>query len=79
MNHLFSPKSPRIFPEPIQGITDRSITYDQTGRVKFQGTYWSARLYQPSQQMIISPGEYVSIIAIQGITLLVAPTGLEQI
>jgi membrane protein implicated in regulation of membrane protease activity len=66
-----------MFPEPIQGITDRSIAYDQTGRVKFQGTYWSARLYQPSQQLIITPGELVSIIAIQGITLLVVPTGLE--
>jgi membrane protein implicated in regulation of membrane protease activity len=77
MNNSFFPKSPRLLPEPIQGITDRSITYDHAGRVKFQGTYWSARLYQPSQQLIIAPGDFVSIIAIQGITLLVVPTGLE--
>jgi membrane protein implicated in regulation of membrane protease activity len=77
VDNLFFPKSPKLCPAPSQGITDRSIAYDQPGRVKFQGTYWSARLYQPNQQLIIAPGEFVSVIAIQGITLLVVPTGIE--
>ena len=77
MNNLYCPKSPKIFPEPIQGITDQEITFDQAGRVKSMGSYWSARLYQPNPQVVIPSGEYVNIIAIHGITLLVTPVGVR--
>lgn len=77
MNEQLSPKSLKMFPQPVKGIIDRSIAYDRLGRVKFQGSYWFAKLYQPSHQLIISPGECVNIIAIQGITLLVVPAGLR--
>jgi membrane protein implicated in regulation of membrane protease activity len=77
MNNLYVPKSPKMFPEPIQGITDQAIGFGQSGRVKSMGSYWSARLYQPHPHQIIPPGEQVNVIAIYGITLLVIPTGLK--
>jgi hypothetical protein len=82
-NFIFSSgphsSNPRWFPEPVQGITDRAIAYGLPGRVKYNATYWHAKLFQPDRQVMISPGEPVSIVAIQGITLLVVPTGLFDI
>lgn len=77
MSSFPSPKYPRLFSEPLPGITDRAIAYDQPGRVKYRGTYWSAKLYQPDRQIYILPNEPVSIIGMDGITLLVVPTGLS--
>lgn len=63
----------QLLPQPEKGITDRPIAYGRKGRVKYRGTYWSAQLYQPDRQVVILTGEPVSILAIQGITLLVVP------
>jgi membrane protein implicated in regulation of membrane protease activity len=52
---------------------EQQITTTQPGRVKHQGTYWPAELYQPDRPIIILPGNTVSIVGIQGITLLVVP------
>jgi NfeD-like C-terminal, partner-binding len=74
LSSLFFPSSPQLFPEPAEGIVDRLIAYGQTGRVKYRGTYWSAQLYRPNRRTMIPTGEFVSIIAIRGITLLVVPS-----
>jgi membrane protein implicated in regulation of membrane protease activity len=63
----------QLLPQPAKGIVDRLITCEQTGRVKYRGTYWFAQIYQPDHHIVISIGEPVNIIGIQGITLLVVP------
>ncbi|MBW4464645.1 MAG: NfeD family protein [Pegethrix bostrychoides GSE-TBD4-15B] len=73
MSTLFSPSHSQLLPQPAQGTVDRAILGGQTGRVKYRGTYWSAQLYQPEDCPDISAGESVKILAIRGITLLVAP------
>ncbi|NES93789.1 MAG: hypothetical protein F6K32_00745 [Desertifilum sp. SIO1I2] len=49
------------------------MTRNQPGRVKFQGTYWPAQFYHPDCQATVLPDEPVTVVAIQGITLLVVP------
>jgi membrane protein implicated in regulation of membrane protease activity len=70
----FSFPSSQSFSEPAKGIIDQPITPNHAGRVKYRGTYWIAKLYQPEREMTIPTGEPVTIMGIQGITLLVAPT-----
>jgi len=73
LSTLFVPSSLKLLTQPAQGVVDKLIAYSQAGRVKYQGTYWSAQLYHPERCTSISAGELVNIIAIRGITLLVAP------
>lgn len=73
MSTLFLVSNTQMFSQPAEGIVDRLITHNQIGRVKYRGTYWSAQLYQPEYRTCILAGEPVTIIAIRGITLLVAP------
>lgn len=61
-----------LFPVPLRGKVDQAITSSQ-GRIKCQGSYWPARLYNANQQSILSPGQVATIIGIQGITMLVLP------
>ncbi|MGF1497230.1 MAG: NfeD family protein [Elainellaceae cyanobacterium] len=56
---------------PAAGQVERTITLVQPGRVRFQGTYWPARLQSSYGQVIANPGEWVRIVGRQGITLLV--------
>lgn len=70
---LFSVSPPQMFSEPAKGIADRPIAHNRAGRVKYRGTYWIAKLYQPDRQLVIPSGDPVTIVAIQGITLLVTP------
>lgn len=55
------------------GIVDRAVIPGRLWRVKFQGTYWFARLYDPNQPINIRPGDAVKVMAMEGITLLVLP------
>jgi membrane protein implicated in regulation of membrane protease activity len=73
LSTLFFPSKLQLLPQPAQGVVDKLIAYSQTGRVKYQGTYWSAQLYHPERYTSIAAGEPVTILAIRGITLLVAP------
>jgi hypothetical protein len=76
LRHFFLPPYPNMFSEPIQGVVDSAVKQGRLWRVKFQGSYWFARLYQPNQHVIMQPGQSVKVIAIEGITLLVAPVPL---
>jgi membrane protein implicated in regulation of membrane protease activity len=64
-----------MFSEPIQGVVDCAVAQGRLWRVKFQGSYWFAKLYQPEEGIKMQPGEFVEVIAMEGITLLVIPTG----
>jgi len=73
LNSFFFPDDLRRLPKPIHGIIDRAIVQGRVWRVKFNGSYWFARLYQSDRQIALNSGETVEILAIQGITLLIAP------
>ncbi len=71
MKGLSSVAQVTMFPKPSVGTVEQTITHHQPGRVKFQASYWPARLYQPDYPLAVFPGERVRIVGRQGITLLV--------
>jgi membrane protein implicated in regulation of membrane protease activity len=73
LNSLFLSEPSRSVPEPIYGTVDKAIVQGRLWRVKFNGSFWSARLYHPERLTALEPGDAVEVLAIQGITLLVAP------
>lgn len=76
LNSFFFPEDLKMFPEPIYGIIDKAIVQGRVWRVKFNGSYWFARLYYPNRQTVLEPGQIVRVLGIQGITLLV--TAVDQ-
>ncbi len=70
MNFFSCPK-PELFPELVPATVEEAIAPNQRGRVKCQGTFWPAKFYQNNCQKTIPPGEPVTVIGIEGITLLV--------
>ncbi|MCG8361720.1 MAG: NfeD family protein [Pseudanabaenales cyanobacterium] len=52
---------------------EKTITPGCGGRVYFQATYWPARFYQSDCQLTVLPGDLVTIVGRQGLTLLVKP------
>lgn len=77
-----SPVSDNFEPAPLpvvatpsgQATVDAIIQPSRTGRVRFQGSWWSARC---DQNVTISPGEVVRVIGRQNITLVVEPLPLS--
>ncbi|MCT7949795.1 hypothetical protein NG798_08345 [Ancylothrix sp. C2] len=67
-----------LFPEPKEGIVDQEITTEQAGRVKYDGSYWPARFYDPNCQAKLEPKNAVSVLGIAGITLLVMPINIPE-
>jgi hypothetical protein len=68
----------KVLPEPARAVVEKEIVAGSMWRVKFQGHYWFAQLYQPNnlisdEVVSLQRGEPVKIIAIQGITLLIRP------
>ncbi|HEY9663765.1 MAG TPA: NfeD family protein [Allocoleopsis sp.] len=70
MHNLSSP-SITLLPKTAVGIVDRAITPSQPGRIRFQGSFWNARFYNPNWNYAIHPGESITVVGRQGITLLV--------
>lgn len=58
---------------PLQAVAEQPIAPNRPGRVKYQGDYWFAQLYQPCPQTIISSGQVVNIVGMVGDNFLVAP------
>lgn len=73
-----SPEEITLFSEPGKGEVEQIITENQPGRVKFQATYWPARLYNPEYEITLVPDTPVVVIGRQGITLLVVPVSEPQ-
>lgn len=73
MRALFVESKVEKFPKPVLGIVEQTITLYQPGRVRCLGTYWPARFYQSDCQATAHPEQPVTVIAIEGITLLVMP------
>ncbi|MFB2877034.1 NfeD family protein [Floridanema aerugineum] len=77
MKYLFVKVEIEMFPEPLIGTVEERITSNQSGRVKFLGTYWPAKLHESDREITLIPEETIHIIGIQGITLLVVPINNE--
>jgi hypothetical protein len=75
---LESPEKITLFAKPAMGEVEQIITETQAGRVKFQATYWPARLYNPEYEITLVPDTPVTVIDRQGITLLVLPVNEMQ-
>lgn len=65
----------KIFSQPQVGIVEQAIAYNRRGRVKFDGTYWPARFYYSNFLEVIYPDQLITVIGMEGITLLVIPLG----
>lgn len=68
-----TPVAPLPRSEKLQATVVKTIAPNQTGQVRFQNSWWSARLPPSSQSIVIQPGELVDVIGRQNITLLVVP------
>lgn len=53
-----------------EATVDGEIKPDEKGRVYFRGSWWFARC---NQAVTLVPGERVTVVGVEGITLLVQP------
>ncbi|NJO78753.1 MAG: hypothetical protein HC827_09610 [Cyanobacteria bacterium RM1_2_2] len=73
-NTLATPKRITLFDHPGIAEVVRVISSTERGRVKFKASFWPARFYHPSQSDdCVLPTEQVTVVGIDGITLLVMP------
>lgn len=56
-----------------RGRVVQTINGYYSGRIRFQATYWPARLLQPEINCVLAPGTWVEVIEREGLTLLVSP------
>lgn len=61
---------------PPEATVTKIIRPHQRGRVKFQGSWWSARCLEPET---LYPGEIVWVVGTDNITLLVKPVNCHRL
>jgi membrane protein implicated in regulation of membrane protease activity len=67
--------APEFFSTPQVGVVDQMIAPNQPGRIKYQASYWPARLYQVKGSIQLDSQQVVQVVGREGITLLVQPSG----
>ncbi|NET38058.1 MAG: hypothetical protein F6K19_39685 [Cyanothece sp. SIO1E1] len=73
MNPVLASNAIKLFAKVGIGEVDTIIRTTEPGRVKFEGSYWPAKLYNSDTEITIFPTWPVKVIGRQGITLLVIP------
>jgi membrane protein implicated in regulation of membrane protease activity len=63
--------APEFFTTPEVGVVDQVIAPNQPGRIKYQASYWPARLYQMKGSIQLDSQQMVQVVGREGITLLV--------
>ena len=63
--------SVKLFGQPDTGKVEKAINHTQPGRVRWRASSWPAQFYQSDNQEMMLPGEQVSVVGRDGITLLV--------
>ena len=61
------------FDAPSLVKVDKAIAPAQVGRVKFQGSFWTARFQSAACRVGVGAGEWVWVVGRQGTHLLVEP------
>ena len=59
-------------PKPLAKV-EEAILPGEDGQVYFNGTYWSARFYDPDCQVTAAPGDKVRVVVGDRLPLLVMP------
>ncbi len=67
----------KLFPSTGTGTVAETITPEHPGRVRYQATYWPARLYR-DEQITLVPNDKVQVVGRQGLTLLVVPVSNQS-
>lgn len=62
-----------LFPFEGRGTVERTVKPFYPGRVRFQATYWPARLWDTQSADSLQPGAPVQIVGREGLTLLIKP------
>ncbi|MDJ0706702.1 MAG: NfeD family protein [Leptolyngbyaceae cyanobacterium MO_188.B28] len=62
-----------MFEEGLSGVVTKPIALYQPGRIKCQGTFWRAKLYEPNCQATLLQGQPVIAVGRENLTFLVAP------
>lgn len=76
MNTVVAPNRVALFARPGVGQVVQVISSGQRGRVKFRASFWPAKFYsEASAGKQLLPLEQVTVVGIDGITLLVMPVG----
>jgi hypothetical protein len=61
------------FSAPMPALVEETITTRHRGWVKFEGTYWFAKFYDPGTTVVALPGAVVNVVGRVANTLLVVP------
>lgn len=69
--NLFRSDKPKMLSEPVWATIE--TVYNPALRVKYAGTTWPAKLYDPNCGVTLVPGQQVVIVGVQrSITLLIS-------
>jgi len=71
MSLTFAPSIIEWLDYPGSARVEETIAPSQRGWVAFEGSHWSAELYEPTCQEAIAPGKVVQVVGRLGNTLLV--------
>lgn len=77
MGFFTFPEPIELFPHPLTGRIEQSVSHNMPGRVYAWASSWPATLYHPDFQTTLLPDDEVVVVGLRGITLLVMPSGVE--
>ncbi|MBD2101203.1 NfeD family protein [Leptolyngbya sp. FACHB-261] len=77
LSRLLIPKESALLKDATEAVTLTEIPAGRAGRVRYEGSSWSARCDDPG--LAIAPDQKVYVIARRGTTLVVLPSQLVEL